>query len=88
MGEGTGMFFDLIAVMFLALTVIVLVMIFGIATDTMDPPILAPATAAPLPPTLSFPTYTPSPGPGAETQPSDADMTLTPPVETPAPDAQ
>ncbi|MCD4686123.1 MAG: hypothetical protein K8S97_09325 [Anaerolineae bacterium] len=86
MSEGTSLFFDLIAVVFLALTVIVLVLVFGIVSGTMDPPILAPATDVPLPTEVFIPTYTPSPGPGTE-QPTDADLTLTP-VETPAPDAQ
>lgn len=90
MSEGTSLFFDLIAVVFLAFTVIVLVLVFGIMTGTMDPPILAPATDVPLPTEVFIPTYTPSPmpspTPGAGQPPAGA-LTVTP-VDTPAPDAQ
>jgi hypothetical protein len=76
MGQGTNVLFNLVAVIFLVLTVVMVIMIFGVAAGSMEPPsFLAPADT-PIPPTqLVLPTLTPSPVPGAALTP---DMTSTP----------
>jgi hypothetical protein len=67
MGHGANILFNLIAILFLMLTVAVGVIVIGVATDSMEPPILAPEDTA-IPPTAIevIPTITPSPGPGGE----------------------
>jgi hypothetical protein len=70
MGQGTNLLFNLVALIFLVLTVIMIVMVFGVAAGSMEPPsFLAPA-ATPIPPTqMVLPTLTPSPVPGAALTP-------------------
>lgn len=55
--------FNFVSLLFLALTVIVIVVTIGVMTDRMDPPILAiePTNVPPTPAIL--PTMTPSPTP-------------------------
>ena len=76
MGRGSNLFFNFVALLFLVLTVVVVVMVFGVAAGSMEPPsFLAPADT-PIPPTeMVLPTLTPSPVPGAALTP---EMTPTP----------
>jgi hypothetical protein len=76
MGRGSNLFFNFVAMLFLVLTVVVVVMVFGVAAGSMEPPsFLAPADT-PIPPTeMVLPTLTPSPVPGAALTP---EMTPTP----------
>lgn len=76
MGRGSNLFFNLVAILFLVLTVVVVVMVFGVAAGSMEPPsFLAPADT-PVPPTeMVLPTLTPSPVPGAALTP---ELTPTP----------
>jgi hypothetical protein len=76
MGRGSNLFFNFVAMLFLVLTVVVIVMVFGVAAGSMEPPsFLAPADT-PIPPTeMVLPTLTPSPVPGAALTP---EMTPTP----------
>lgn len=78
MGQGGNVFFNLIAVIFLVLTLLVGFAVLSIASGSMDPPILAPDEDVPLPTQAFKLTLTPSPVPGA-------DMV---PAETPLPDSQ
>lgn len=70
MGRGSNLFFNLVAMLFLVLTVVVVIMVFGVAAGSMEPPsFLAPADT-PVPPTeMVLPTLTPSPVPGAALTP-------------------
>ncbi len=78
MGQGSNLFFDVIAAVFLVLTLLVGIVVLAVATDAMEAPILAPGDDEVLP-TQAVPlTLTPSPVPGQE---------VTPP-ETPVPDAE
>jgi hypothetical protein len=71
MGQGSNLFFNTIAVVFLVLTVIVGLVVLSVASGSMEPPILAPEATL-VPPTERVnPTLTPSMVPGAE-------LTLTP----------
>jgi hypothetical protein len=79
MGQGANILFNLITVIFLALTIAVVVVALSIATDSMEPPILAPEDTE-IPPTEAvIPTLTPSSVPGAEA--------VATPVETETPEA-
>jgi len=70
MGRGSNLFFNFVAMLFLVLTVVVVIMVFGVAAGSMEPPsFLAPADT-PVPPTeMVLPTLTPSPAPGAALTP-------------------
>jgi hypothetical protein len=74
MSQGATVFFNFISLIFLGLTILIAVIVFSVASGSMDPPFLAPET----------------PGPTATqfTLPED-ELTLTPAgdsAETPAPD--
>ncbi len=87
MGTGSNLLFNIISLVFTALTVIVLLLVIGVASDAMTPPFFAPeATSVPptsvldlgITPTRPFiPTFTPS---------STPDVSNTP-TETPEPSA-
>jgi hypothetical protein len=77
MGEGASLLFDIVAVVFLVLTLLVGAVVVGVATDAMDAPILAPDADDPLPTQYVPVTLTPSPVPGMEQTPGG----------TPTPDA-
>jgi hypothetical protein len=69
MGQGTNLFFNTVSMIFLVLTVLVAIVVLGVATGSMDPPVFAPDKTS-IPATQFVPiTLTPSPGP-------DIDMTL------------
>ena len=70
MGQGTNMFFNVISIVFLALTLLVGFMVLGVVTGAMEPVIFAPP-ATDIPPTQAvLPTLTPSPVPGMELTPA------------------
>lgn len=72
MGQGTNLFFNLISVVFLVLTVFVGIVVVGVATGSMDAPVLAPENT-PVPPTQYYgETLTPSPMPGIDASPFPA----------------
>lgn len=78
MGRGPNLFFNIVSILFVVLTLLVLGVTVGVMTDSMDPPFLEPQPTD-LPPTIrSLPGGTPTPIP---------DVVETP-VETPvdAPD--
>lgn len=56
-------FFNVVSLLFLALTIIVIVVTIGVATDRMDTPILAPEPTNVPPTPAILPTMTPSPTP-------------------------
>jgi len=62
MGQGPNVIFNLITLLFLALTVIVLVGVLAVASDAMEPPFLAPAATLPAPTVAPLPTMTPTLG--------------------------
>lgn len=62
MGQSSNMLVNLITVIFLALTVIVLVVVLGVASGSMDSPILAPQDTQPPPTIAPLPTMTPTLG--------------------------
>ena len=49
MGSGSNMIFNIVTVVFLVLTVVTGVIVLGVAMDSMDPPVFAPATDVPPP---------------------------------------
>ncbi len=63
MNENTTFFFNIITIIFLALTLFVGLMVVSIASGSMEPPILAPGEDDPLPTEYIAPTLTPSPVP-------------------------
>ncbi len=70
MGQGANLFFDVVSIVFLVLTLLVGIVVLGVASGSMDPPILAPAATG-VPPTQAvLPTLTPSPGPGPALTPT------------------
>lgn len=78
MGQGSNLFFDIIAAVFLVLTLLTGIVVVAVATDAMEAPILAPDDDEVLP-TQAVPlTLTPSPVPGQDATP----------VETPLPDTE
>lgn len=66
MGQGGTVFFDVVTIIFVILTLLVGLVILGIASGSMESPILAPAEEEPLPTQAPQLTLTPSPVPGAE----------------------
>lgn len=78
MSQGESTFFDIVTIVFFVLTLSVGIVVLGIASDSIEPPILAPADDEPLPTQAFQLTLTPSPVPG-EAMPA---------METPAPDSQ
>lgn len=65
MRQGSNLLFDAVTVIFLVLTIVVAIIVFGVASGSMDAPILAP-DATLVPPTERVnPTLTPSTVPGA-----------------------
>ncbi len=82
MGQGPDAFFNLVTIIFVTLTVVVGIVVVGVAADAMKPPILAPGSTPTLPPILDLPTLTPSFTP----EPATVTPTSTPsPTETPGP---
>lgn len=77
MSENTTFFFNVITIIFLALTLLVGLMVLSVASGSMEPPILAPGEDDPLPTEYVPITLTPSPiPPGVSmvgTPPPDAD---------------
>lgn len=68
--------YNVVTVIFLTLTIIILVMVVGVATEAMTPPsFLAPEEPEPTPTRFIAPTFEPSAVPGAELTP---EVTLTP----------
>ncbi|MCD4686122.1 MAG: hypothetical protein K8S97_09320, partial [Anaerolineae bacterium] len=61
MNRAANIFFNLVTMLFVVLTVTVLVVVLGIGGDAVDPPIFAPKDAAPLPTEVFLATYTPIP---------------------------
>ena len=60
MGQGSNMLFNVVSLVFLVLTVIVLVVVLGVAAGSMDPPIFAPDSTQPAPTIAPLPTMTPT----------------------------
>lgn len=69
MSHGSNILFNLITLLFLGLTVVVLVIVLAVASDSIEAPILAPEATQPPPTVAPLPTMTPTLG---------ADMLLTP----------
>lgn len=87
MGQGVNVLFNFISLIFLALAAVVVVMVIGIAADSIDPPFLAPdPTDIPptsvlevgLPTPMFVPTFTPSNTP--EVIPTTAETPTSPVV--------
>lgn len=80
MGQGADAFFNLVTIIFVTLTVVVGIVVIGVAAEAMEPPILAPGPTATLPPVLDMPTLTPSftPLPPTETPTYTPSPTFTP----------
>ncbi|NDJ79356.1 MAG: hypothetical protein GYB65_24155 [Chloroflexi bacterium] len=47
MSQGANLFFNLITLVFVVLTIVVAAITFGVASESMDPPFLAPPTDEP-----------------------------------------
>ncbi len=60
MRQGPNLFFNVVTVMFLVLTLLVGVIVLGVATGSMEAPILAPADTSVPPTEIVLPTLTPS----------------------------
>ncbi len=78
MGQSESTFFDVVTMVFVVLTLLVGIPVIGIASDSIDPPVLAPDADEPLPTQAFQLTLTPSPMPGE----------AVPVMETPVPDSQ
>ncbi len=62
MGQGSNILFNVISLIFLALTVIVVIVVFQVASGAMDAPIFAPKATEPPPTVAPLPTMTPTLG--------------------------
>lgn len=60
MGTGANLFFNLISMLFITLTVVIGLGVVMVAVDSMEPPIFAPEPTLEVPPTVSYPTLTPT----------------------------
>jgi hypothetical protein len=60
MRQGPNLFFNVVTVLFLVLTLFVGLMVLGVATGSMEPPILAPENTNVPPTEIVLPTLTPS----------------------------
>lgn len=70
MGQGANLFFNLVSIIFLVLTLVVGIVVLSVLAGSMDPPILAP-DATKIPPTGAvLPTLTPSPAPSVVLTPN------------------
>lgn len=63
MGQGPNMFFNVVTVVFLVLTLIVGVVVLGVASGSMKSPILPPKDTVVPATEIVLPTLTPSPTP-------------------------
>jgi hypothetical protein len=78
MSQVANLFFNTISIIFLALTLLVGVIVLGVAMGSMESPVFAPADTL-VPPTQYVPpTIPPSATPGTD---------LTPAAETPTPES-
>jgi hypothetical protein len=77
MGQGANVLFNFVTVIFLALTLLVGLIVLGVASGSMETPILAPDATQPPPTPFIAPTFTPTMSP--------ADLTATAQPMTPTP---
>lgn len=75
MKQGPNLFFNVVAVIFMVMTLVVGLVILGIATGSMESPILVPEDTDIPPTSLVLPTLTPSLTPTSAGAPLDSTPT-------------